>query len=160
VANDDYDDYMAQASAALAAGDLVAASAASRKAIPIQDRMGVTFVRVDADGAVLTMEVTDEVKGPRRGTVHGGILATFADLASAAVLRGAYDPMSDIPVTTDLHVRYYRQPEAGPLTAEAAVVHAGRRLLSTECSIVDARNRTLARSTATYMLVSRQPDGG
>jgi uncharacterized protein (TIGR00369 family) len=54
-----------------------------------------------------------------------------------------------------MHVRYYRQPQSGPLTAEATVVHRGRRLLSTECSVSDAANRVLARSTATYMIVPR-----
>ena len=60
-------------------------------------------------------------------------------------------------MTTDLHVRYYRQPQSGPLTAEATVVHRGRRLLSTECVVSDAQQRVLARSTATYMVV---PAGG
>jgi uncharacterized protein (TIGR00369 family) len=58
-----------------------------------------------------------------------------------------------VPVTTDLHIRYYRQPHAGPITAEANLVYRGRRLLSRECAVTDAENRVLARSTATYMLV-------
>lgn len=52
-----------------------------------------------------------------------------------------------------MHIRYFGQPKAGPLTAEVEVVHGGRRLLSTECVITDAEERVLARSTATYMLV-------
>jgi uncharacterized protein (TIGR00369 family) len=56
-------------------------------------------------------------------------------------------------VTTDLHVRYYRQPRSSPITAQAHVVHRGRRILSVECSVVDGEDRQLARSTATYMIV-------
>ena len=76
-----------------------------------------------------------------------------ADAASAMAITGNFEPDTEIPVTTDIHVRYYRQPKSGPLTAEARVVHRGRRLLSTECSIVDAEQRVLSRSTATYMIV-------
>jgi uncharacterized protein (TIGR00369 family) len=115
--------------------------------------MGLSYVRVNPDATVMTMELTDNVRGFAAGGVHGGLLATFADVASASALTGVYDAATHITVTTDLHVRYYRQPTAGPLTATANVVHRGRRLLSTECVVADAQDRVLARSTATYMLV-------
>ena len=60
------------------------------------------------------------------------------------------------PVTTDMHVRYLRQPKSGPITATARLVHRGRRILSTECSIVDGDGRDLVRATATYMIVTMQ----
>jgi uncharacterized protein (TIGR00369 family) len=59
-----------------------------------------------------------------------------------------------MPVTTDMHIRYYRQPRSGPLKADATVVHRDRRLLSTECLIADGEDRILTRSTATYAVVS------
>jgi uncharacterized protein (TIGR00369 family) len=102
---------------------------------------------------VVTMELSDSVRGSAPGSVHGGMLATLADAASAWTLSGAYEFGKEVPVTTDLHIRYYRQPHAGPLTAEANLVHRGRRLLSCECAVTDAEDRVLARSTATYMLV-------
>ena len=103
------------------------------------------------------MDLSEEVRGPGEGTVHGGMLATLADFASAFCLYGTHDSLTERPVTTDMHVRYYRQPQSGPLLAEATVVHRGRRLLSTECSVVDGNERVLTRTTATYMLV---PIGG
>ena len=84
------------------------------------------------------------------------MLATLADTASAQALWGAYEFGTEHPVTTDMHIRYYRQPQAGPLTAEANLVHRGRRLLSCECAVTDAEDRVLARSTATYMLVPQR----
>ena len=81
------------------------------------------------------------------------MLATFADAASASCLDGAYDFSTHFPVTTDIHVRYYHQPKQGPLVAEAKLMHGGRRLLSTECSVSDAQDRVLIRTTATFMLV-------
>jgi uncharacterized protein (TIGR00369 family) len=138
---------------ALASGDLHAATESTHRQVPLHRRMGLRYVRFDEDSISVTMEMSDEVKGGTAGSVHGGMLATLADVASASALNASFDANTEIPVTTDLHVRYYRQPTSGPLTAEAHVVHRGRRLLSTECSIVDADQRVLARSTATYMIV-------
>lgn len=149
----DLEDFRAQTAAAFAVGDFAAATAASRKNVPINDRMGLTIVRVDERGAVVTMELSDDVRGAAPGSVHGGILATFADTAMALSLGFAHDIAAEIPVTTDMHVRYYRQPSAGPLTATATVVHRGRRMLGTECCVTDAAERVLARTTATYMLI-------
>lgn len=101
------------------------------------------------------MELTEEVRGAFEGSVHGGMLATLADVACAVAAAGTYDSEEEVPVTTDLHVRYYRQPLSGPLTATATLVHSGRRLMTSECSIVDDQNRELARATATFMLVPR-----
>jgi uncharacterized protein (TIGR00369 family) len=74
---------------------------------------------------VVTMELSDSVRGPAPGSVHGGMLATLADVASGYTLTGACEYPAEVPVTTDLHIRYYRQPTAGPLTAEANLVHRG-----------------------------------
>jgi uncharacterized protein (TIGR00369 family) len=135
---------------AAVAGDWQALTEAIRR-IPLHDMMGLTVVEVGAR-TVVTMELTDAVRGAADGSVHGGMLATLADFAQAISLRGSLEPMQ-IPVTTDLHLRYYRQPRGGPLTAEVEVVHRGRRLLGTECVITDVEERVLARSTATYMVL-------
>jgi uncharacterized protein (TIGR00369 family) len=122
--------------------------------VPLHRQMGLRILERGSH-TVVTMELTEAVSGAVAvpGSIHGGILATFADVSSAAALWGSYDASGNIPVTTDIHVRYYRQPHAGPLTADVHLVHQGRRLLSTECSITDAEQRVLARSTATYMIV-------
>ena len=120
---------------------------------PVHKRMQMSVARVEPGLAVLSMPLTEDLRGYFEGSIHGGMLATFADAASAACLEGAYDFDTHFPVTTDIHVRYYRQPKAGPLIAEANLVHGGRRLLSTECSVVDAEDRVLIRTTATFMLV-------
>lgn len=122
--------------------------------VPLHRQMGL---RIHERGVrtVVTMELSEAVSGAVAvpGSIHGGILATFADVSSAAALWGSYDADGNIPVTTDIHVRYYRQPRSGPLTAVVDLVHRGRRLLSTECAITDGEQRILARSTATYMIV-------
>jgi len=120
---------------------------------PVHDRLQMSVVRSEPGVAVVSMPLTDDVRGFYEGTVHGGMLATLADAACAGCLWGVYDFGPQFTVTTDIHVRYYRQPKGGPLTAEAKAVHKGKRLLSAECTVVDAAERVLLRSTATFMVI-------
>jgi uncharacterized protein (TIGR00369 family) len=85
--------------------------------------------------------------------LHGGIVATIVDIACAATLVGKFDPAEEVPVSTDLHVRYYRTPKQWPVRATGRLVHAGRTLLGTECVVTDAGGAELARASATYVIV-------
>ena len=123
------------------------------RSIPVHALMGLSTVQ-RGPHTIMTMEMTERVRGTGEGSIHGGLLATLADVTCSTSLWGSYDYPTVVPVTTDMHVRYFRQPRSGPLRAEAQLVHQGRRILSSECVIVDGDNRVLARSTATYMLVT------
>ncbi|MFZ1178111.1 MAG: PaaI family thioesterase [Mycobacterium sp.] len=97
---------------------------------PVHEHMQLSVVRQEQGVAILSSPLTENLGGLAEGSIHGGMLATLADAASAFCLEGSYEPGSQIPVTTDMHIRYYRQPQGGPLVAEATMVHRGRRLLS------------------------------
>jgi uncharacterized protein (TIGR00369 family) len=142
-----------RAVAALNAGDLETSTTLMREMVRLHDRMGITIVAIAEDSAETTMELSAETAGSAPGTVHGGMLATFADVTAALALTRSLNNEELIQVTTDMHIRYFRQPKGGPLTARATVVHRGRLILSAECIICDAEGRDLARATATYMLV-------
>ncbi|WNG91848.1 PaaI family thioesterase [Mycobacterium sp. ITM-2016-00318] len=120
---------------------------------PVHKRMQMNVDRVEPGLAIISMPLSEDVRGYFEGSVHGGMLATLADAASASCLASSYDFDTQFTVTTDIHVRYYRQPKGGPLVAEARLVHGGRRLLSTDCSVTDVEGRVLIRTTATFMLV-------
>jgi uncharacterized protein (TIGR00369 family) len=123
---------------------------------PVHKRMGMSIVEHEPGTTVLSMPLSDDIRGFFDGSIHGGMLATFADAACACCLVGCYDYSSEFTVTTDMHIRYYRQPHNGPLIAEAKMVHGGRTLLSAECSVRDAESRVLIRATATYTRISTQ----
>ena len=144
---------VALAVAALKAGDWETATTYMRRHVRLHDRMGLTIVSIADGTAVATMELSEETAGSGPGTVHGGLLAAFADATAALAVTSSLDNETEIQVTTDMHVRYFRQPRSGPLTATATMVHRGRRILSAECVIRDAEERDLARATATYMVV-------
>ena len=123
---------------------------------PVHGWLGLQ-IELHGETTVVTMQLTDEVRGPGPGTIHGGILATIADVTCALTLSGNFDIATERPATTDMHIRYYRQPKAGPITATGRLVFRGRRVLSAECSIVDGEDRELARATATFMIVTAPP---
>src|SRR6476619_5459851 len=120
---------------------------------PVHERLQMSVVRKEPGVAVLSMPITDDIRGFYEGTVHGGMLATLADAASGVCLEYTINLGPQLTGTTDLHVRYFRQPKGGPIVAEAKMVHKGRRLLSTECTVTDSENRVLIRTTATFMIV-------
>jgi uncharacterized protein (TIGR00369 family) len=125
---------------------------------PLHRMMGLEVLRQESP-SVVTMELSDQLRGAAPGSVHGGMLATLADVTCALALSRTYDVLTEMPVTTDMHVRYYRQPRSGPLKAEGSIVHLGRRLRSVECAVVDAEDRTLIRATATYMMLPQAAPG-
>ena len=120
--------------------------------IPLHDHIGME-VRTLGPPAVLEVPLTDAIRGAV-APVHGGIIATMADVACAAAI-GPFDYSTEIPVSTELHVRYLGQPQTSPLVAEAEIVHRGKRLIAAECVIRDADGRQVARASGTYMIVPR-----
>lgn len=124
-----------------------------RRRSPVHEHLQISIVRQEQGVVVLSMPLTENLRGPAKGSIHGGMLAALADAASGFCLEGCFELGSEFPVTTDMDIRYFRQPKGGPLVAEAVMVHKGRTLLSSECAIVDAEQRVLARSTATYVIV-------
>jgi uncharacterized protein (TIGR00369 family) len=118
--------------------------------VPFHDYANMTIE--SGSPSTVTMPLTDAVRGAFR-PLHGGIAASLADVACATALAAELVSGMGIPVTTDLHVRYYGQPKEGPVTAVGEVVHRGSRMIGTECSITDGTGRLLARASVTFMLV-------
>jgi uncharacterized protein (TIGR00369 family) len=110
---------------------------------PVHDQLQMNIVRYKPGVAVVSMPLTDGIRGFYDGTIHGGMLATLADAACASCLWGTYDFGPQFTVTTDIHVRYYRQPKSGPLIAEAKMVHRGE-----EASELGVHNRRWRRARA------------
>jgi acyl-coenzyme A thioesterase PaaI-like protein len=63
---------------------------------PLHTLMGIEMVRLSPT-TVLSMTLTDDVRGQVAGTVHGGMLATFADITSAVALWSSFDVESELP---------------------------------------------------------------
>lgn len=120
--------------------------------IPIHGYLDLDIDVQDGGRAVVELPLTDPARG-LVAPVHGGVLATLADVACASALAQSFEMGVEIPVSVDLHVRYYRQPKESPVVAEAEIVHRGSKIIGVECVIRDAGGRQLARATGSYMIV-------
>lgn len=120
-------------------------------AIPLHDHLGIVIERAGSPSRV-TLALSDAVRGAV-APVHGGVVATLVDVACATTIAASFDPSTEIPVTTEMSVRYYRQPKVSPLVAEAELVHHGSRLVATECVVRDGAGAQVARANATFMIV-------
>jgi acyl-coenzyme A thioesterase PaaI-like protein len=69
--------------------------------------MGMRIEHREATHAITTIELKDDIRGAAPGTLHGGAMATVADVTSALALWGTYQAGVEVPVTTDMHIRYY-----------------------------------------------------
>ena len=89
------------------------------------------------------------------GLVHGGALATLADITATI---GAYSagPPGHEQVTVELQTRFLSATREGPLLATALPLRVGRRLSSWEVRITDPEETLIAFATATFSAIEPQ----
>lgn len=105
------------------------------------------------DRVVLSMPVQDHLTN-FSGNLHGGVLATLVDTASALAIRVTFeDPWEPGLATTDLTVSYVR-PASGEVRAEAETVRVGGSIAVTEVEVTgvapDGERKTVAIGGTTY----------
>jgi uncharacterized protein (TIGR00369 family) len=89
------------------------------------------------------------------GTVHGGYAATLLDSAMGCAVHSALEAGMGY-ATLEIKVNLVRPitVETGPVRAEGALLHRGRRTATAEARLVDAGGRLLAHATCTCLLYS------
>ena len=117
--------------------------------------LDISVDQLEDGTAVLTIDHDEEFENPvgndGYNPVHGGIVATLIDTASAFALRTTFEVPSQARLTTtDLNVSYLR-PATGALSAEASVVRAGGTTGVTEVSVTGADGEAAVGRT-TYRL--------
>lgn len=120
--------------------------------VPLHEYLGFKLEEGGDGSSRVILPLRDEVRG-LVAPVHGGALATLADFACAAAI-GDYDGGRSVPVSVDLHVRFFRQPKGSSLIAEGRVIHRGSRVVGAECTITDGVGREIARAAGMYMVVT------
>jgi uncharacterized protein (TIGR00369 family) len=123
------------------------------ESIPLQDFLGLRVVTAGSPSR-LEIDLTDNVRGAV-APLHGGVLATLIDVACGfAAASGLTDHESQVPVSTDLTVRFLRQPKSSPLVAQAEVVHAGRSAVLVDCVVTDGEGRQVGRGSGSYRIIT------
>ena len=122
---------------------------------PLFNTLGVRVERVDADGAVLCMEV-DERHLQGAGVAAGGVLATLLDEAMAHAVLAILDG-GKATATVDMSVRYLLPVRKGDtVRAEARVLRQGGRIIHVEADVLLPDGDIAARGAATFIVNSRR----
>jgi uncharacterized protein (TIGR00369 family) len=87
-----------------------------------------------------------------QGLVHGGVLATLADVAMGLAVRTAIPP-GRRHVTIEMTVHFLRPASPGAIVATGTTVRVGSRIAFAEAGLTDARDRLVARASGTYSVV-------
>jgi uncharacterized protein (TIGR00369 family) len=96
------------------------------------------------------------------GSVHGGVFATMADSACGCAVHTLLPP-GVFYTSLDLSVKFLRPVtvDTGPITAEGAVVHLGRRTALAEARITDEAGKVYVTATSSCLLIRPdQPPAG
>ena len=116
---------------------------------PVAELIGLRMVSAGGGESRMELEVEERHSNPM-GTVHGGILC---DLADAAMGVAYFSTLADGEsfTTLELKINFLRPFWQGGLVANGRVVSRGRTVGLTECDVLDAEGRLIARATSTCM---------
>jgi uncharacterized protein (TIGR00369 family) len=130
--------------------------------IPFNRYLGLQTESIDHEGAVVHLDMRDELIGNfRDGLLHGGVISATFDVVggmaamATAVLRGASieESLQRLrPTSTiDLRVDYLRPGAGRRFTARGFTLRAGSRVAVTRMELHNERDELLAVGTGTYI---------
>jgi uncharacterized protein (TIGR00369 family) len=118
---------------------------------PISDLIQMRAVEAENGRVVFSCTPDASMYNPL-GIVHGGIMCTLLDTASACALHTTL-PQGVGYTSIEIKVNYLKAVTAnsGPLTAVGTVVKAGARIGFTEAKVTDAAGALVATATSTLL---------
>ncbi len=121
---------------------------------PMAKTLDFSLVEVGDGTAVFEGEPGEAFLNPM-GAVHGGWALTLVDSATGCAGMTLLPP-GERYTTIETKVNFSRpiRPDTGRVRAEGRVVARGRRILSAEARVTDAKGRLLAHGTSTLMVLN------
>lgn len=121
-------------------------------ATSIANALGFTCTSISDGKATFTMVVDPARHGNVMGTLHGGVIATLADSAMGFAFASTLAAEESF-ATLEMKVSFLRPVWRAALSAAAVVVHRGRTTGLVECRVTDERDRLVAHSTCTCLVL-------
>jgi uncharacterized protein (TIGR00369 family) len=116
---------------------------------PVAELLGIEFVSGGGGECTMRLEAGEQHANPM-GTIHGGILGDLADAAMGMAYFSQLEPGESF-TTLELKINFLRPFWTGTLVANGRVVQRGRTVGMTECDVVDAGGRLIARASSTCL---------
>ena len=119
---------------------------------PFWDYIGMEEQLIEKGYAELRINITPNLY-QRRGSVHGGVLATLIDGAVGSAVRSTLSE-DQASATVELKINYFRPAKGDYLIAKAKLIQRGKTIAVGQAEIIDSDERVVAMGTATYMILS------
>jgi uncharacterized protein (TIGR00369 family) len=125
---------------------------------PVAELLGIDLVSAENGECTMKLEAGEQHLNPM-GTLHGGILCDIADAAMGMAYFSELEPGESF-TTLELKINFLRPFWQGALLAHGRVVHRGKSVGMTECDVVDAEGRLIARASSTCMTLRGESASG
>ncbi|WP_061579831.1 PaaI family thioesterase [Saccharococcus caldoxylosilyticus] len=119
---------------------------------PFWDCIGMRETVMKEGYAEIEIDITSNLH-QRRGTVHGGVLASLIDASIGSAVRSTLQG-DQASATVEMKINYFRPAYAERLTAKAKLNHRGKTLAVGTAEIIDPNGKAVAAGSATYMILS------
>ena len=116
--------------------------------VPFVRLLGMTLEHVAMGAASVSADARPDL-AQTEGLLHGGVTFSVMDTAAAFAVFPLLEP-GETTVTVDFSIHYLRPIFEGRVTARAAVVRAGRRLISLSVEATDQAGVLVATALTTY----------
>ena len=123
--------------------------------VPFARLLGIKLDAIEAGEATLSLHIREDFK-QNAGVVHGGVIASLIDSATAFAILPLLNP-DERTTTVDLTISYLRPLVAGVVVARAKVLRAGRRMIATSAELFDADGKLAATALSTYIRLPKTP---
>ncbi len=118
----------------------------------LMQTIGASLESVESGTVTITCGF-DERLTQQQGLLHGGVLASLADVACGYAALSVMPANREV-LTVEFKIHFLKPAKTDRLIAVGQVIQAGRTLAVCEGSVFDAtRTRLLAKMTATMMAV-------
>ncbi len=123
---------------------------------PYWNLIGLREVELKDGTSVIELPIKREIT-QRRGTVHGGVLASLVDSSIGAAIRSVLPPGMSI-ITAELKLNYIRPGVGTKFIGRGSVIHMGRTLAVGEAKIWNQDGKLIAAGMATFKLLVEDKD--
>jgi acyl-CoA thioesterase len=112
---------------------------------PCAAHLGMSLVELSSGYAKVKLELKREFLN-WDNMIHGGIIATLLDQAFGC----ACNTLENIHVAVQMNIHFLAAAPVGEIIyAESRVLHAGKRVGTSEMTVFDSKGKTIARATGT-----------
>ena len=119
---------------------------------------GERFVEISRGRTILEMPITSSTAGGARGGVHGGVLASLADIGVVAAVLSTCRVGEQMQGTSELNISYLRPAVGSKVRVESTVLKKGRTLAVGDVDLLSDQGKLIAKARVTYSITQSTPD--